>query len=218
MTPPAAGTILRVGLTGNIGAGKSTVAAILAEGGCLIIDADRIGHTLLAPPSEAYSEIVEAFGPSILTETRHIDRAALGRIVFAADAARESLNAILHPRIRRIEDAQVAAWDVGRGIAVTEAALLVETGAAGRYHRLVVVVAPADVRSDRLVARGMDADDAQRRMAAQMDEHLKAAQADYRLDNRANSDSLRRQVESLIGWLHEDLERLESGLSLPIRW
>lgn len=210
-------TILRVGLTGNIGAGKSTVGAMLAASGCMVIDADRLGHELLRTGSEAYLETKAAFGDTIVTRAGTIDRAALGRIVFADEDARARLNAIMHPRIRQLEDARIAAWPVERGIAITEAALLVETGAVDRYMRLVVVVAPARTRANRLRDRGMLAVDIRRRMAAQIPSANKQALADYVIDNGGGLDATSDAADALCTRLEEDLALLESGVSLPAR-
>lgn len=210
-------TILRVGLTGNIGAGKSTVGAMLASSGCLVIDADRLGHEVLSTGGQACLETKAAFGDTIVTRDGGIDRAALGRIVFADDGARARLNAIMHPRIRKLEDARIAAWPVERGIAITEAALLVETGAIDRYMRLVVVYAPARTRAKRLRDRGMLAVDIRRRMAAQIPSVRLQALADYVIDNGGELDATRDAADALCTRLEADLALLESGVSLPSR-
>ena len=164
------GTILRVGLTGGIGSGKSTVAALLDGPGFMIIDADRLGHAVLDEDEQARRELVEALGEEILDAAGRIDRGRLGKLVFADAAARERLERIVHPRIRAAEEDRVDAWGVPTGIAVTEAALLVETGGRERYDALVVVTADPEVRIDRLQRRGLSRAESERRMAAQLDD------------------------------------------------
>lgn len=199
--------VLRVGLTGNIGAGKSTVAGMLASHGCRVIDADRLGHRLLSAGSPVVDDVVAAFGEEVLAPEGAVDRSALAALVFADAAARRRLEAILHPAIRAEEERE-AAEDSGNGIVITEAALLVETGSHARYDRLVVVTAPESVRLERLAGRGMDRVDARERMAAQMTEAEKVSRADYVVDNGGTRASTREQVESLFRRLSEDLRSL----------
>jgi len=211
------GHVLRVGLTGNIAAGKSMVAGWLDELGCHVLDADALGHACMAPGEPARAEIVEAFGDGILDEDGAVDRARLGRLVFADADARRRLESILHPRIRRREQELLARWarTVSRGVAVTEATLIFESGGDDRYDRMVVVVAPDDVRMERLRDRGMDRDEASRRMAAQMDQAEKARRADYVVVNDGTPDDARSQVEELWERLDADLSTLECGRPLP---
>lgn len=208
---PADRCILRVGLTGSIGAGKSTVGAMLGRAGCLVIDADRIARGLLESDPEVAGEIVAAFGPAVRSAGGGIDREALAQIVFADPAARRRLESITHPRIRDAEQRCVDLWEVERGIAVTEAALLVETGGFRRYHRLVVVVAPEQVRRARLLARGMTPGDIQRRTAAQMSQQEKARAADHVIDNGGDLRATREQVPRLLEDLGEALRRMAEG-------
>lgn len=215
--PPAGRRILRVGLTGNIAAGKSKVVERLAGLGCHVLDADVIARACLAPGEPAHREVVETFGEEILDDGGGVDRARLGAVVFADPGARRRLEEILHPRIREREAELVERWSGGveRGIVVTEAALLFETGSASRYDRMVVVVAPDGVRLERLRDGGMSEDDARRRMAAQMDQHEKARRADYVLVNDSTRARLRAQAEELYRRLQADLSALEAGRRLP---
>lgn len=198
-------SILRVGLTGNIGAGKSTVGAMLQEHGCLLIDADRLARRVLEQDPEAHAEIVAALGREVLDQDGSLDRGAIAALIFSSTDARRRLESITHPRIRGLEERAVADWGVDRGIAVTEAALLVETGGANRYRRLVVVVADDEVRIQRLIARGMERRDVERRMAAQLPQEDKAAAAHWVIDNSGTREATRAQVEKLY-------ERLEAVL------
>ena len=215
MSPHTSG-VLQVGLTGNIGAGKSTVGSMLAESGCLLIDADLLGHEVLAE-ADARADLVAALGDAILDADGLVDRASLGRRVFTDPDALQRLNAITHPRIRALEQQRIEAWRREPGIAVTEAALLVETGSAARYHRLVVVTAPARERLRRLVLRGMTETDARRRMAAQMDPEEKATHAHYLIDNGGRLEATRAAVKILLGDLEADLDRHIAGLKLVPR-
>jgi dephospho-CoA kinase len=216
-------TILRVGLTGNIASGKSTVAGCLAEFGCQVLDLDALGHQCLLPGEPAHREVVDVFGEAILHADGTVDRRALGTLVFSAVEARRRLEAILHPAIREREQQRVEeiAASSGSGIVVTEAALLYETGAHERYDRMVVVTAPDEVRQRRLEDRGLSVYQANRRMASQMDQHRKAELADYVLDNGGTVEELSEATRALAGSLRRDLvKRMASeplGPAPPIR-
>ena len=211
------GAILSVGLTGNIGAGKSTVGAMLRDAGCLLIDADLLTHSLLEPGTAANDKVVALFGKSLRAPDGSIDRSALGRIVFSDDQARQRLEAIIHPRIPLLERDRIAAWGVDYGIAVTEAALLVETGGEERYERLVVVTAPVETRRMRLLERGLVGNDIQRRIAAQMPEAKKTSVADYTIDNSGNLEATAALVQGLLEALQQDLGNFAAGISLAPR-
>jgi dephospho-CoA kinase len=200
-------------LTGNIASGKSTVAAFLADLGCFVIDADKLGHAALGPDQPSHSRVLEEFGPEVMASDGGIDRQRLGRVVFADASARRRLEMILHPDIRRREAELVDRWaqTVDRGIAVTEAALLFETGGAARYDRMIVVVAPDDERMRRLTALGMPREDALRRMSSQMDQKEKSRRADFVIDNGGDPESTSRQVVQLHQALMRDLASLEKG-------
>lgn len=206
-------TILRVGLTGNIAAGKSTVAAWLGELGCHVVDLDAMGHECLDRSEQTYAEVVAAFGEEILDADGNIDRSSLGRLVFADAADRQRLERILHPAIREREAREIARWAEAteRGIAVSEAALLFETGGASRYQRMVVVTAPDEVRLERLTDAGLDAGEARSRMAAQMEQGEKADLADYVIDNGGPLGETRVATDRLYESLERDLECLVAG-------
>lgn len=203
--------MLRVGLTGNIGSGKSTTASILAELGAVVIDADRIVHELLAPGSAAYESVVQSFGPEILGADRTINRRILGRIVFESPQKRAVLNGCLHPAVlaeigRRIEDLEK---NDRRGIVVVDAALMVETGFHRYFDRLIVVTCDPEIQLARVVLRdGLSVEDVRARMDAQMPAEEKAKVADYRIDNSGSPDDTRRQAVAV----YRDLIRLESAL------
>ncbi|MGD8330720.1 MAG: dephospho-CoA kinase [Acidobacteriota bacterium] len=205
--------VLRVGLTGNIAAGKSTVAGWLEEVGCTVIDLDALGHGCLARDTPTYERVVELFGEAILDADGSVDRRALAAIVFGNAAARQDLEAILHPAIRALEERRVEEIVAASGssIVVSEAALLYETGGAGRYHRMVVVTAPDDVRRARLHEKGMDQDEVTRRMRAQMAQEKKAALADYVIENGGSLEAAHQATRSLAGMLRRDLVKHLAG-------
>jgi dephospho-CoA kinase len=162
--------VLRVGLTGGIACGKSHVLARLAEAGCRTIDLDRLAHELMAPGQPAHAEIVASFGTGVLGPDGTIDRKRLGAVVFADVAARQRLNAIVHPRVRAEEARRAVTWsDQPGAVVVTDAALLVESGVHLRFDRLVVVHCSREAQLERLMRRdGIGGDEALARIAAQM--------------------------------------------------
>ena len=202
-----ASTILRVGLTGNIASGKSTVAGWLSKAGCEVLDADRLAHECLRTGEATYEHVVDAFGDAILVHDGTIDRRALGVLVFSDTEARRRLEAILHPAIREREQRWVAETSqrIERAVLVTEAALLYETGSASRYDRMVVVTAPDKIRLQRLVSKGLPPDEARARMATQMAQEEKAALADYVIDNSGTLESLEKATLRVAGSLQADL-------------
>ncbi|HKN98764.1 MAG TPA: dephospho-CoA kinase [Pseudonocardiaceae bacterium] len=189
--------MLRVGLTGGIGSGKSTVAGRLAEHGATVIDSDRIAREVVAAGTEGLAEIVDQFGAGMLTPDGSLDRAALAGVVFADDTARDRLNAIVHPKIaaRTAELLGAAAPDA---IVVHDVPLLVENGMGAAYHLVIVVDAPVEQRVARLVAdRGMTEQDARARMATQATQEARRAAADVWLDNSGTPDLVLAQVDPL---------------------
>jgi dephospho-CoA kinase len=180
--------MLRVGLTGGIGSGKSTVAGRLAEHGAVLIDSDRIAREVVAPGSDGLAEVATAFGPAVLTPEGSLDRPALAAIVFADDEARARLNAIVHPRIGA-RTAALTAAAAPDAVIVHDVPLLVENGLAPMYHLVIVVDAPIEQRVRRLVRdRGMAERDVLARIAAQADEPRRRAVADVWLDNGGTAD------------------------------
>ncbi|MTD57350.1 dephospho-CoA kinase [Amycolatopsis pithecellobii] len=189
--------MLRVGLTGGIGAGKSTVAARLAEHGAVLIDADKLAREVVEPGTEGLAALVEEFGAGILTVEGALDRPALAAKAFADEGSRQRLNGILHPLIgaRTAELMAAAAPDA---IVVHDVPLLVEGGMAANYHLVLVVDAPVEVRVRRLVdARGMAEADARARIAAQATGEQRRAAADVWLDNGSTPDIVVAEVDRL---------------------
>ncbi|WDF34726.1 dephospho-CoA kinase [Arthrobacter agilis] len=175
--------MLRIGLTGGIAAGKSAVAAELGRLGAVIVDADVIARDVVAPGTAGLEEVVRAFGHGVLGPDGALDRPVLGRLVFGDDAARERLNGIVHPRVRAEAARQIASAPAD-AVVVEDIPLLVETQQAARFHLVLVVDAPDEVRIERMVRRrGMDRGDAVQRIAAQASRSERLAAADALLVN-----------------------------------
>lgn len=192
--------MFRIGLTGGIAAGKSVATVRLAELGAVVVDHDVLAREAVAPGSVGLAEIVEAFGPGILTPDGSLDRPALGALVFADAAARSRLNDIVHPEVRRLSaerEAMAGAADPA-AVVVHDIPLLVETGQAEHFHLVVVVHTPAEQRVRRLVeGRGLSEDAARARIAAQAGDDERLAAADVTLDGSGSEDDLRSQVDTL---------------------
>ena len=191
--------MLRVGLTGSIGVGKSFVSGVLAELGCRVLDADETAREVVAPESPALRDLVAAFGPEILQSDGTLDRARLGALVFADATERARLNSILHPYIIAKQDERLREWEKAEpdGIAVVDAALMIESGGYQRFDKLIVVHCRAEVQLQRLMARdGLSRAEAEQRIAAQMPQEEKKKFADYLIDTSDGFSSARaRTVE-----------------------
>lgn len=189
--------MLLVGLTGGIGAGKSTVAALLAERGAVILDADQVAREVVEPDQPAFAALVEQFGPSIVGADGRLDRQALANVAFATPESKAALDAITHPAIhaefgRRMLEAP-------DGIIVMDVPLLVEskTAAERGYEVVIVVEAPEALRLDRLEGRGVPRADAQARMRAQATDEERRAVATHLIDNSTDQAALEAQVDAL---------------------
>jgi len=192
--------MLRVGLTGSIAVGKSYVSGLLRELGCHVFDADEIARAVVQPGMPAFNDIVAAFGREVLTADGTLDRAKLGRLVFADAEARARLNAIVHPRVHAEQDRllrEVEACDP-HGIAVVDAALLIESGGYRRFDVVVVVWCRPEIQLARLMARnGLSREEAAQRIAAQMSSEEKRRYADFEIDTSEGFESTRQQVIAL---------------------
>ena len=197
--------MLRVGLTGGIGCGKSVVAAMLREQGFLVLDADTLAHQLVEPGQPAYDDVLQEFGKGVCDASGKIDRAKLAAIVFAEPAKLARLNQIVHPRVAEAQERQFIEWQRThpRGVAVVEAALLVEAGAHNRLDRLVVVWCRPEQQIERLLERGMSAEEAQRRIASQMPLEEKRRLAEFQIDCSGTIEDTRQQVERLAAQLRQ---------------
>jgi dephospho-CoA kinase len=189
--------MLRVGLTGGIGAGKSEVSRRLAAQGAVVLDADAVAREVVAPGTPGLAEVVAVFGPGILLLDGRLDRAGLGEMVFADPALRARLNAIVHPRVgERMRELEQAA---GRAaIVVHDVPLIAENGLAGNYDVVVVVDAAQRIQADRLIRhRGMTSEQASARIDAQASRAQRLAIAGIVIDNSGSLSELDRQVGEL---------------------
>jgi dephospho-CoA kinase len=186
--------VLRIGLTGGIGSGKSTVSALLAERGAVVVDADRIAREVVEPGSPGLAAVVEAFGPQVLTPDGALDRPALAAVVFADPEARARLDGIVHPLVRH-RTAELVAAAPADAVVVNDVPLLVETGQAPSYDLVLVVEADPEIRVARLVQRGLAEEDARARIAAQATDEQRRAVADVVLDNSGTPEQLAEQVD-----------------------
>jgi dephospho-CoA kinase len=200
--------MLRVGLTGGLACGKSFVGQAFADLGCHLLQADELGHQLLMPGGEAYSPVVREFGPSILGENGEIDRRSLAALVFGDPARLELLNSLIHPLVMRREEewlAQVAAEDP-HGIAIVEAAILIETGSYRRFDKLIVVTCDPEEQVRRSMKRdGVGAEEVQARLSRQMPLAEKRKYADFTIDTSGTKEETLRQARAV----YECLRRIE---------
>ncbi len=202
--------MLRVGLTGSIGVGKSFVSGVLAELGCRVLDADETAREVVMPGSPALLEVVSRFGSDVLQNDGTLDRAKLGALVFEKAEKRSALNAILHPYIIAKQDERLRDWEVAEpnAIAVVDAALMIESGGYKRFDKLVVVHCSDEVQLQRVMARNnLSRDEAERRIAAQMPQEEKKKFADYLIDTSAGFELARARTQ-------EVYERLRAALRI----
>ncbi|WP_243061082.1 dephospho-CoA kinase [Nocardioides sp. SR21] len=185
---------MRVGLTGGIGSGKSTVSAILAELGAVVIDADRLAREVVAKGTPGLEQVVEAFGPEILTAEGDMDRAKVGEIVFNDEARRKVLEGIVHPLVfERYAELEASAPE--DGVVIHDIPLLAESGRADTFDAVLVVDVPAEVQVERLARdRDMSREDAEARIAAQATREQRRAIATYVIDNTGTHEDLRQHV------------------------
>ncbi|MEU6021384.1 dephospho-CoA kinase [Micromonospora sp. NPDC047134] len=201
--------MLKVGLTGGIGSGKSAVARRLVERGAVLIDADQLSREVVAPGTEGLAEVVAAFSERVLDPDGALDRAALADLVFTDEAARRRLEAIVHSRVRA-RTAELVAAVPPDAVVVNDVPLLVEVGLAPTYHLVVVVQTALATRVQRLTRdRGMSRADVERRIAGQADDARRAAVADVLLSNDGTLAQLHAAVDAL--W-HERLVPFEDNL------
>jgi len=187
----------RVGLTGGVASGKSTVSAILDELGAVIIDADALAREVVAPGTDGLREVVEAFGPDVLTGDGELDRPAMGTIVFADAEKRRVLEGIIHPRVRE-RGAEIEASAGPDDVVVHDIPLLAETGQAEGFDAVIVVDVPTQMQVERMVElRGMTREDAEARVAAQATREERLRIATHVVDNTGTVEDLRRRVTAV---------------------
>lgn len=190
--------VMLIGLTGGIGAGKSTVAKLFEERGVPIVDADAIARDVVKPGQPALVELVEYFGDGIVGAGGELNRGKLAEVAFADAESHEALNAIMHPAISAETAKRIDALRGDHSVIVHDVPLLVEAGLAGNYDLTVLVDTPVEVRLQRLTElRGMDSEDAKKRIAAQATDEQRRAVCDVALDNSGDIEHLRAQFEQM---------------------
>lgn len=192
--------MLRVGLTGSIGVGKSFVAGVFAGLGCHVLDADDTAREVVAANSPALRDVVAAFGTGVLRTDGTLDRAKLGALVFADDDKRKLLNSILHPYIIAAQDERLSRWksEDPAGISVVDAALMIESGGYRRFDKLIVVYCRPEVQLQRLMTRNkLNREEAEQRIGAQMSQEDKKKFADYLIDTSDGFDAARKRTEEV---------------------
>lgn len=196
--------MLRVGLTGSIAVGKSHVCEVFRELGCYVLDADQTAREVVRPGTKGLSRIVEAFGNGVLQVSGELDRKKLGAMVFADKDKREHLNAIVHPLVIEAQDEWIRGVEARdpNGIAIIDAALMIESGGYKRFDKLVVVWCNPDIQLERLMKRdGLSKEDAEARIRAQMPQEEKKRFADHLIDTSAGFDETREQVKKVFAEL-----------------
>lgn len=188
---------VRVGLTGGIASGKSTVSAILAELGAVVVDADLIAREVVGRGTPGLAAVVEEFGPGLLTPEGDLDRPAMGALVFGDPSARKRLEAIVHPLVHR-RSAELEAEAAPDAVVVHDIPLLAEVGRAGEFDAVVVVDVPTEVQVERMVRdRGWTREEAESRIAAQATREDRRAIATHVVDNTGSVADLRRRVAEI---------------------
>jgi len=192
--------MLRVGLTGGLATGKSFVGRTLAELGCHLIRNDDLGHAVMLPGGEAYDGIVREFGPAILNPDGTVDRRKLASLVFHDKDRLAALNALVHPPVRARTHAELEAYEKAHpdGIAVVEAAILVETGSFREYEKLIVAVCGLEQQMDRAMARdGLTREEVVNRLSRQMPLAEKIRYADYVIDTSGTKENTIAQTKTV---------------------
>jgi len=201
--------MLKVGLTGGLASGKTFVGEVLASSGCLLIQADELGHEVLAPGGEAYDAVVREFGREILKDAGLIDRQRLATLVFASPGQLARLNALVHPSVVRREEESIAEFAARepRGIAVVEAAILIETGSYKRFDRIVLVWCAEEQQVERALRReGAEEGNVRARISRQMPLEEKRKFADFVIDTSGRKEDTLRQARAV----YEALRRIET--------
>ena len=192
---------LRVGLTGGVASGKSTVSAILSDLGAVVIDADLLAREVVAEGTDGLREIVEEFGQGVLTATGELDRSKVGALVFGDDGARGRLEAIIHPRVRA-RGAELEAEAGDEAVVVHDIPLLAETGQAKSFDAVIVVDVPVELQIERMVSlRGMTPGEAEARVRSQATREQRRAIATYVIENTSTIEDLRDRVTEVFAEL-----------------
>lgn len=189
--------MIRVGLTGSIGVGKSYVTSIFAELGCHVLDADVTAREVVLPGTPGLAAVVAEFGEEILNADGTLNRKALGAVVFGDEPKRQRLNSILHPLVIARQDEILREWELAdpNGIGIVDAALMIESGGYLRFDKLIVVHCRPEVQLERLMLRdNLARDEAQRRISSQMSQEEKQSYADYLIDTSDGFEPTRAQT------------------------
>jgi len=192
--------MLRVGLTGSIGVGKSFVGSVFVELGCRLLDADATAREVVLPGTAGLAAVVKEFGPEVLQTDGTLDRKQLGAVVFGDEQKRRRLNAILHPRIIEKQDQILQQWESEEpnGIGIVDAALMIESGGYKRFDKLIVVHCRPEVQLERLMLRdGLSCDEAQKRIDSQMPQEEKQRYADYLIDTSDGFELTRQRTKAV---------------------
>ena len=196
--------MLKVGLTGSIAVGKSFVCSVLREHGCHVLDADLTAREVVAKGSDGLKSVVRAFGDDVLTESGDLDRKKMGSIVFADETKRTLLNSIIHPLVFESQDRWIKAVESNDpdGIAIIDAALMIESGGYKRFNKIIVVWCEPAIQLERLMLRnGLSETDAKMRIGAQMPQEEKKRLADLLINTTDGFDSARTQTAEIINQL-----------------
>jgi len=198
--------ILRVGLTGGIASGKSTILRHFAKLGCVTVDADAVVAKLYRPGNAGHVAIVRTYGPEVLLPNGEIDRKKLADLAFRNAAEAQKLNALIHPIVIAEEERMMDAHEGEDAIHIVEATLLLESGGKQRYDKIVVVDLSPDVQLARAVQRGLTREEAARRIAHQMPREERVRQADYVIDNSGDERAAEVETRRVYELLRRDLE------------
>lgn len=196
--------MLKVGLTGSIAVGKSFVLAAFRELGAAVLDADRVAREVVRPGTAGLAQVVEAFDESILQPDGGLDRAKLASIVFADEEKRLLLNSIIHPLVFEVQNEWLLEQEaqIPHGVAIVDAALMIESGGYRRFDKLIVVWCEPELQLQRLMARdSLSRADAQRRITSQMPQEEKKSYADFLIDTSNGFEDTRRQTAEVLGQL-----------------
>ena len=203
--------ILRVGLTGGIASGKSTIMRNFAALGCIVVDADAVVARLYSPGNAGHDAIVCTYGTEVLLPDGTIDRKKLADIAFASPAEAQKLNALIHPLVIAEEERMMSRHPHQDAIHIVEATLLLESGGRQRYDKIVVVDVEPEVQIARAIARGMTREEVIRRIAHQMPREERLRQADYVIDNSGDEEAARRETKRVYELLEAERRRRDGA-------
>jgi dephospho-CoA kinase len=200
--------MLKVGLTGSIAVGKSFVCEVFAELGCFVLDADVSARDVVQPKTKGLIQIVENFGEEVLQPNGELDRVKLGSIIFSDDAKRQLLNEIVHPLVIDAQNTWLTEKEAENpdGIAIVDAALMIESGGFEHFEKLIVVWCDSDIQLQRLMLRNnLNKAEALKRISSQMPQNEKKTYADFLIDTSEGFEATRNRTKEVFGKLKEFL-------------